>query len=602
MKTVFRMMVAMMLLPVLLKAESPPAGEVWGDKTSATVTFSTAYATSYTISAKPTNGWEFATQYFSLSGYNGWHKEGISKTGASAKCEKIDGLDTLWIDAATAFSVTISGKMYKPGGTGGSLVNWSVTGSSNAATINMHLDPTTAIVALGNSQNFAYKTAAGTELYGFWWDSSKTPSFNSSNYSSTGKNYSFSHDTAGEYVVTAARNSGSDKSASASVKNVEVSSVKAGVSPNEIISTAATAESAPTYCVPKKAGTNVVITATPNPAPDWPNIPDSTTSYPTWTPNASITGASYTHPTSTAGKVAVTASCGSSSKVINIATIEVTLTRSAASICAKPAKSPIPTAWDLTTSEFEKEINVTTTPQGYEHKVDLLIESLSPTQTDKGSRSKINNSKWKYSSLTEAKSNLNPGGSSRCWTVKIKDSFSDTETSFMVKSVFAYLVTSSKTNKQNKAIEYVKWKYDGILSGKTIGTYTNSSDYGSYTALGGVKYGNPCFTLDAENILVSTMLHEHYHTTQSSTLRPLGAISMADYLINVNLGLYPDPPAVPTTAPSQGLDWAALELTAHYYERTYKNQTGIIYNSAYYARVLDWIVFFEYLSTHATGP
>jgi len=301
--------VTMLLLPMLLCAESK-TGYVHGDHTSDSVSFSNATDSSYTISASPTNGWVF-TDHFSISGYNGWYKSG----GHSASCETITDVTTVFIDAATAFGVTISGKMYKPGGTGGSLVDWSVSGSGSA-TCNPSIDPSSANVEYGGNKNFIYKINGITAPSGMWKYSP-----NGGVYSGSSSSYTFppsgSGLEAGSYTVSAARNSAGSRGVSAPVRYIKVASVSAGT----ITSTTDSPGASETLYVARDSSA-FNVTASPYPAGSWP------TSFPTWkvngTPSGTAGSATYSFNPTTAGTYTVAAFCGGSySKAIKVIVVEV---------------------------------------------------------------------------------------------------------------------------------------------------------------------------------------------------------------------------------------------------------------------------------------
>lgn len=276
MKMIVKMLtVTMLLLPMLLHAADSKSVTIYGNNpTPADVVFSSAYATFYSLTASPQAGWEF-TPTFGISGYSGWYKS----ASYTAKCEKITGITTVWIDAATAFSVTINGEMYKPGGTGGSLIAWNVSGTNSAASFDMHLAPLEAIIAAGNSKSFSYKNPAGTALYGLWWDTSINPTYTTTNYVSTGNAYSFSSNISGPYTVKAARNGRRAKDADATVKNVGPNTMQATI--GSLVSTPA----APQYGIANASivrvgdtplsvrQSNIMIEATTNPSIPYADIP-----------------------------------------------------------------------------------------------------------------------------------------------------------------------------------------------------------------------------------------------------------------------------------------------------------------------------------------
>ena len=324
------------------------------------------------------------------------------------------------------------------------------------------------------------------------------------------------------------------------------------------------------------------------------------TSAPAWTSG----GGSISLPatgTTTPGNYIVEARSDSNNdkdkKTSILAYIKVNLTSTSTAICAKPNNTSISSALGLASSEFVKEIAVDTDPIGNEDKVVLGIKTLSPTQADKGSISKDSNTKWDYFALTESNSNLNPGGANRCWTITVEDDFSKETKLVFIKSVFSYLVTSSKTEKQDKALTYVIWKYLNLLQGKNIGIYDSGlSDYGYYSHVtGATRYGVPCFQPDAENILVSTILHEDVHANQSFALLSSASLGKLDYMATRLLGLVPEPPELPFIINPVWRPWADAESPAYRRESDSRNSSGIIHKSGYLENVVSWLTFFEWL-------
>lgn len=79
-------------------------GYVDGDNPNANAYFYTVYDNSYTLAASPQNGWIFY-DYFIYTTSNGWYHSG----GYSISCERISGVTTVFVDAASAFSATMEG-------------------------------------------------------------------------------------------------------------------------------------------------------------------------------------------------------------------------------------------------------------------------------------------------------------------------------------------------------------------------------------------------------------------------------------------------------------------------------------------------------------
>ena len=498
---------ALLFLPLSLLAESK-TGYVNGDSPSATVSFTSPYATSYSISASPTGSWVF-TDDFGVSGYNGWYQSGAH----TARCEKIIADDveiaTVWVDAATAFGVTINGKMYIPGGTGGSLVDWSVTGSGSG-NVSTSVDPPTGIIAVGSSKGFTYKINGSTDVYGLWWDSSKTPSFTTENYSAIGPTYNFSSNTAGIYTLTAARNGKKAKPASASVKNVEVATVSATYGTTTVTSTTDSPGEDETIYAVKKENSTIIITATPYPAGEWP------TGYPTWTLDGTAVGtagsATYTLGTETAGDYTVIATCGIGTKAIKVVVLEIdSLTRERLDTSRKPSSSsPMPIIYN----DITNIITVKTKPVGFEDKVELILSGSGKGEIIRDSQDAA---KWIYKSPTESKSDVsvNP-----LEAITINSKILNVGSSQYVKlsllSVFHYYGT--KNNGRNNAWQYARWKYDiSVAALNSVGYDPSQSTAGlTNTYTNNMTLGTSAFA--EEWSCASILGHENVHGGQDSLM------------------------------------------------------------------------------------
>ena len=575
-----------------VKGESQ-TGIVTGDAPDAVVNFINKTDSSYSMHAQPGDGWIF-TEDFSWSGPNGWY----SDTKYSIACERLPLVETVFVDASLCFSASMNGKMYKPGGQGGSAIPWSISSALHVSP-QPYIYPAESVFAKGEPQPLRYvvDSAMTNAPGGLWKYSGATVGGESvqTNWQNMGASYTLPTSLdAGLYSVYAARNTNGAFQAFSAVTLVGVKQVSATFGETTIISTTDSPGADQTLVVPVGASA-FNVSATPHPGNVWPSL------YPKWkqdmTPVGTNGNVTYSFNPATKGLYEISAFCGDSfAKTLKIATVEVNLTLTSSAICAKPDITSAPTEWGLENSEFEKEITVATDPAGYEDKIALDIKTLSPSQTDKGNITKNNNTKWNYTALTESKSNLNPGGSNRVWSITIEDDFSNKTKRIMVKSVFAYLVTSSKADKQNKAIAYVVWKYG--LGSLYTGSYDSSvSDYGSTVGYGlasVIKYGTPCFGLDTENILASTILHEHTHAGQAILMRTHGSIDRKLYLAGGN----PTPPTIPPPG-TEGKEWAEMELPAHNNEWSSRYATGISYHSEYLSRVKDWLDFFDFLSKNA---
>lgn len=309
------LLAATLLLPVLLRGESR-TGYVHGGHTSDSVSFSNTTDSSYTVSASPTNGWVF-TDHFSISGYNGWYKSGSH----SASCETIDGVTTVFVDAATAFGVSIHGKMYKPGGEGGSLVDWSVSGSGSGA-CTPSVDPVAAIIAYGENRNFTYNINGSPAPGGMWKYSP-----GGGGYGGNSSGYTFppggSSPDAGFYVVSAARNSAGAREANASVSYVEVASIETSAHGFKIISETNNPGDNESICTEAQLSGSLTFTAHPNPSGQWPEHGSPPVSYPEWyVGDMKVQDGSDTYTFNPENKdfgvYTIKAKCGTSVKAINV--------------------------------------------------------------------------------------------------------------------------------------------------------------------------------------------------------------------------------------------------------------------------------------------
>lgn len=575
-----------------VNAESQ-TGVVNGESPDAIVHFENKTDSSYSMHAQASNGWVF-TEDFSWSGPNGWY----SDSKYSIACERIPLVETAFVDASLCFGASMNGTMYKPGGEGGRPIPWSVASSFNVSPT-PYITPAEAIWPKGQPEALRYvvdnlmTNAPG----GLWKYNGATVAGTSvlENWQNIGASYTLPATLdAGLYSVYAARNSNGAFQAFAAVTLVGVKQLSATSGSTTVISTTDSPGADQTLVVPVGASA-FNVSATPHPGNVWPSL------YPKWkqdtTPVGTNGNVTYSFNPAIKGLYKISAFCGDSfAKALKIAAVEVNLTLTSSAICAKPNITSAPAEWGLENSDFEKEITVATDPAGYEDKIALDIKTLSPSQTDKGNITKKNNTKWNYTALTESKSNLNPGGSNRVWSITIEDDFSNKTKRIMVKSVFAYLVTSNKADKQNKAIAYVVWKYG--LNDFRVGNYNSSlGDYGStqgFGVLSDIDYGVPCFNIDSENILASTILHEHVHTTQNMVIRSQGATDRALY----SAGNNPEPPNIPPPG-TEGKEWATMELPAYEQEWSSRYATGINYNVGYYKRTSDYRDFFIFLRDNA---
>lgn len=180
-------------------------------------------ATYYELSASPPSSEWYFTSEFNYPSSNGWYR--TSSTSYAARYERVDeGVTVVFVDAATGFSATISGKMYKQGGTdGGSLVRWGVKGIGSGS-LNYTIDviPESGIIALGNTADLTLKVNGNTAPSGMWKYSPNGGSYSSSSAAYTFPPSETSLD-ADEYTVSAARKSNaSSPLASAEIKIVKI--------------------------------------------------------------------------------------------------------------------------------------------------------------------------------------------------------------------------------------------------------------------------------------------------------------------------------------------------------------------------------------------
>ena len=467
-------------------------GTVSGTNPDAEVYFYTVTNDSYTIGATPSGGWIF-TDAFSYPASNGWYQSGAH----SASCEFIVGVTTVFVDAASIFSATISGSMYKPGGTGGSLVPWSVTGTGSGSA-SYTIDPTTAIIPVSAtngeySQPYTYRVNGYTAPGGLW----KTGGI----YLNLGAINDFSSTNAGYFTLMAARNSNGAGLAFAEAWVVEVSSVATG----SITSTTNSPGASETLIVPKGSST-IAITATPNPD-IWPD------GYPTWTPQTEANGSSTcSFNPSVAGEYTIAASCGASSKAIKIVVVEIKSLNREKTKTSRNAASGAPIT--VTSLHKTNTITVETSPAGYESYVTLSI----PSGKGSISRDSSNNAKWVYTAPTEAQSDV---GVDPTESFDVSCSIMSTIVSDTIKihlsSVFKYFGTDDVD--RNGAWQYAKWKYGISTANLTSITYLNTqstaglTSHYMYSSDKPMTLGSQAFS--SEWCCASVLGHENVHGTQS---------------------------------------------------------------------------------------
>lgn len=199
------------------QAESK-TGYVDGDNPDATVDFISVVNRGYTLAASPQNGWIF-TDEFTYPDANGWYK-----SGDYAITNEGDADVVMFIDAASVFSATISGRMYKPSEEEGGLIGWSVTGRTDT-TAEPSITPLQAVVPVGTGATFTYLINGEVASDAYWTIFSGGMGQGGMEDGWDGPRYTFSADAAGNYAVEAARDSKGALSASADVKVVEIASI-----------------------------------------------------------------------------------------------------------------------------------------------------------------------------------------------------------------------------------------------------------------------------------------------------------------------------------------------------------------------------------------
>lgn len=293
-------------------------GSVSGDKPDAVVHFTNKVDGSYEIHAAPVSPWVF-TDNFEWSGPNGWYSKGEGKYEIA--CEKLDFLTyTAFVDASLCFGARMNGQMYIPSNEAGNTIPWSVS-SAYQPSPQPYIDPAEALIAVGETKSFryGYDNIFYTNPGGLWKYSGTDVDGNSVqiDWQNAGANYGLPTTLkAGQYMLTAARNTQGAFSAYASAKIIQVKSVSAG----EVTSTVdSSATSIPTLYVERKDNTTITVTATPEPGSDWP------ANYPTWSGGGTVDSndpAKYIIPGNVATSYTVTATCGNE-KAIKVVVVDV---------------------------------------------------------------------------------------------------------------------------------------------------------------------------------------------------------------------------------------------------------------------------------------
>jgi len=295
-------------------------GYVDGDTPSVSITFDSPVDYSYTLSAAPKGGWVFTDEFYYPSG-NGWYRSG----GYSISCEQLEGDGTtVFVDAASVFAATISGRMYIPDSEGGSPIGWNVTGSGGTP-VNVFIEPATAILPItGGEREFSYRSNNLNLNFGALWKYTgmniEGESINT-NWSSGGNIFTFPNLKAGEYQLSAARNSNGALSALANITLVQIKSLSATANGITVTSTTDSPGDDESVCIDVKrtniTGGSVTVTALPEPGNQWPK------DQPEWyigDTKVQTGGSSYEFSAGdrSAGKYTIEARCGNSKKAINV--------------------------------------------------------------------------------------------------------------------------------------------------------------------------------------------------------------------------------------------------------------------------------------------
>ena len=286
------------------------------DGTDVEVPFATT-ATEYELSASPPSGWYF-TEEFNHPSSNGWYVP--ESTSYTVRYEKLDNVTTVFVDAASTFSATISGKMYKPGGTGDPL-RWGVHGSGSA-TLSYSISPSSANIAYGNNEDFYYKLNGNNAPGGMWKYSP-----DGGNYSGDSAKYTFppssSNLEANAYQVYAARNSAGEREKFVPVRYVGVDKIQASIAGGTYADTATNL-----YVIPDSS---LYLKALPKPSGDWPD------GNPDWSCSGSWIFASHfigdsddvdtvqMNTSEMGDEFTVTVACGDSEKSVTVNVVEVKL-------------------------------------------------------------------------------------------------------------------------------------------------------------------------------------------------------------------------------------------------------------------------------------
>ena len=470
-------------------------GEVRGGF-STTVTFDDL--SDNNISAYPAAGWSFQTANASPSTYKGASCS-VFGAGTYTKMGTFNFVN---------FTVQLWGRI-TASGSGPGPDTYSITANRQLTVYYIETDKT--IIPKGDSQPFYAKEAMLTGPIGPKnSDWTITPAGGGSAITAQGTSWASASDmAAGSYTVSASPTIFAEATSdSKNLKIVEVASVSATYnsttktsyidSPNSITDNE-------TLYVPKGSG-SITVTATPNPSGGWP------TGKPTWSPNTAFNGqSSYTHSIATAGDTTISATCGSSTKVIKIVVIEITSLARAELKTSRKIASGAPIT--ISASDTSNTITVTTNPTGYENFVTLTV----PTGNGTITRDSSNPAIWTYEAPTEAQSYVGvlPSVSFNI-TSCIMDQNSDKTVAIHLSSVFQYLANDKNTTtNREKAWQYARWKYGISTSGLGTITYDPSQSTSGLTNVytDNMSLGTEAFS--SEWCCASVLGHENIHGIQT---------------------------------------------------------------------------------------
>lgn len=480
-------------------------GTVSGEAPDAVVHFSNKTDSSYSIHAQTAGSWVF-TDDFSWSGPNGWY----SDAKYSIACERITLIDTAFVDLSLCFGASMNGKMYIPGGEGGSPIPWSVSSARHTAP-RPYIYPAEAVFAKGAPGELRYvvDSVFTNAPGGFWryYGAPTAPGGNPySDWQNAGATYTLPTTLeAGPYVVTAARNTAGAFSASASVTLVGVKQVSATSGSTTVTSTTDSPGDEETLLVAKGSGV-ITLVATPEPSSAWPS------GLPTWAGGATSGSgnvASATLPTTTAGEKIITVTCGTSSKKIKVVVIEIASISRDKTNTSRKGDAGAPS---FDSSHGINTFTVATNPMGYEEYVDLMI----PDEKGSIERDETDPALWIYEAPVEGKTFIDvPGSEKIIVSSEILGNSSSVTDVINLSSIFRYFGINNKD--REFAWRYARWKYDISTSNLSSISYDDSqTKYAGWTVTrtDAMTLGPPAYT-DGEWACASVLGHENVHGAQS---------------------------------------------------------------------------------------